>query len=78
MPQIDDSDHQLGLRVQIFAIDEWVHEQFIRSRNAEISEDLTKAWLPAYTKSLCLKRRNKAPIDEPTFDWVASLMNKLA
>lgn len=77
--KIEDIDDQLGLRVQILAFDEWVHEQFIRSRDAGIAEEsLTKAWLQAYTESLCLKRRDEAPIDEPTFDWVESLASKLA
>jgi hypothetical protein len=77
--KVDDIDDQLGLKVQILAFDEWVHEQFIRSQNAGISEEnLARTWLQVYTESLCLKRVDQAPIDEPTFDWVESLMNRLS
>lgn len=77
--KVDEINERFGLKVQILSFDEWVNEQTVRCLNTSISEEsLAKAWLKAYAESLCQKRRNKAPIDEPTFDWVVSLRETLA
>lgn len=69
---------QFGMQVQILTFDEWAREQFIRGQEAGISEErLAKTWLRAYAESLGQRRRAKAPIDEPTFDWVQSLLGVL-
>lgn len=76
--KIEEIDEQFGLKVQVLSFDEWVHEQLARGQEIGVSEEvLAKAWLRAYTESLGQKRRDQAPIDEPTFDWVASLLSIL-
>jgi hypothetical protein len=68
-----------GMNVQIVTFDEWVREQFARGQHAGILEErLAQAWLRAYAESLGQKRRTQAPIDEPTFDWVKSLLDVLS
>lgn len=77
--KIDEIDEVFGLRVHILTFDEWIHEQLVRSKDMGVSEEkLAKAWLRAYAESLGQKRRDRAPIDEPTFDWVASLLDVLS
>ena len=76
--KIEEIDEQYGLKVQVLSFDEWVHEQLARSQEIGVSEEvLAKAWLHAYAESLGQKRRGQAPIDEPTFDWIASLLSIL-
>lgn len=77
--KVDEINERFGLKVQILSFDEWVHEQSVRCLNIGVSEEnLAKAWITAYAESLCQKRRNMAPIDEPTFDWVVSLRETFA
>ena len=77
--KIDEIAEQFGLRIQVFTLAEWAAEQ---SRRGEVSRhaetELARAWLQAYAESLALRRRQQAPIDEPTIDWVASLLAALA
>lgn len=76
--KIEEIDEQFGLKIQMLSFDEWVQEQLARSQEIGISEEiLAKAWLRAYAESLGQKRRDQAPIDEPTFDWIASLLSIL-
>lgn len=76
--KIEEIDEQFGLKVQVLSFDAWVHEQLARSQEIGVSEDvLAKAWLRAYAESLGQRRRDQAPIDEPTFDWIASLLSIL-
>ncbi len=76
--KIDEIEEEFGIKVHILTLDEWVHEQFLRSQIAGITErELAEGWLRAYTESLCLRRRDKAPIDEPTFIWIELLLGIL-
>lgn len=76
--KIDAIYEEFGVRVQSVVFDEWVHEQFLRCKDAGVTEEnLAEAWIRAYTESLCLKRKDKAPIDEPTFIWIETLLNIL-
>lgn len=76
--KIDEIEEEFGVKVQILTLDEWVHEQFLRSQIAGVTErELAEVWVRAYTESLCLRRRDIAPIDEPTFIWIESLLSIL-
>lgn len=76
--KVDEIEEQYGFKAYILSFDEWIHEQFLHNQNTiESEEQLAAAWLRAYTESLCLKRRKEAPIDEPTFEWVESLLRTL-
>lgn len=63
-----------GIQIQVLSFDEWVQMQVQRSGGNETSNKrLAYAWLQAYAESLALRRESKAPIDEPTYDWLLRL-----
>ena len=67
----DDVAELHGVSVPILSFDEWVQWQM---DNLDItSEKLAKEWLLAFAESLCHKRRDRAPIDEPSDAWVKEL-----
>jgi hypothetical protein len=69
---------QFGVIIRVLAFDEWVHEQSLRGQAIGHSEAaIACAWLRAYAESLTLRRIDKAPIDEPTLEWVKSLLQIL-
>lgn len=49
-------------------------DSFVRTQFEEHGDHLSpEEWIVAYAESLCQKRRDRAPIDEPTRKWVESL-----
>jgi hypothetical protein len=69
---------EYGIKVHIFSLAEWVQEQLARAFAEDVPEtNVAKGWLQAYVESLALLREDKAPIDEPTYDWLRSLQNVL-
>lgn len=53
-------------------------EEFVNLQFKQHGADLSAAqWVTAYTETLCQKRRDRAPIDEPTRQWVESLEESL-
>ena len=71
-------EEEYGIKVQILSFDEWTQQQVMRARANEVSEEsLAQAWLSAYVESLALRRETRAPIDEPTYDWLRSLQEVL-
>jgi hypothetical protein len=77
--KIKDVNELYGLEVKILSIDDWVTLVFDRVKESELanSQVLANDWLSAYTESLAQKRRDIAPIDEPCFDWVVSLIESI-
>ena len=65
-----------GLDIKILSFDDWVHFNFDRVEMSGLANRNTLAndWLTAYVESLAQKRREIAPIDEPCFEWVVSLL----
>ncbi len=61
--------------IKIFSFKEWTNFWLDRIENDNLL--ITKRWLKIYVESLCQKRREYAPIDEPSEEWVLSLMTKL-
>jgi len=61
--------------IKILSFKEWVDLwcDRIEKRN---DLDFAKKWLTIYVESLCQKRREFAPIDEPSEEWVLNLINK--
>ena len=77
--KIADIADEFGIEVQTYSFKEWVQKQLLRASNANIAEDvLATAWIRAYTESLALMREDRAPIDEPTYDWLQSLQSVLS
>ena len=67
------------LEVQILTFTQWVKLIFGRVIETDMitEEKLAENWLTAYVESLAQKRRTIAPIDEPCFEWINLLCNKL-
>jgi hypothetical protein len=65
--------HQIEIRLMSFA--DWVN--FWIKRTEIDSNKMGQMWLGAYVESLCQKRRDRAPIDEPSEEWVESLKTRL-
>jgi hypothetical protein len=77
--KIEDVSELYGIDVKILSFNDWVKLIFNRIEESELSNKqiLSNRWLSAYAESLAQKRRNIAPIDEPCFDWVASLIKQI-
>lgn len=66
------------LQVEEYTLPEWAGVQFERAAEADRAENkVAAAWLVAYVESLTLRRRERAPIDEPTLGWLTSLRGVL-
>jgi hypothetical protein len=73
--EIIDRIEQLGAvhntKVKIFAFKDWSKEQ---AKRAEADpKSIGVQWILAFAESLCQKRRERAPIDEPSDIWVIEL-----
>lgn len=69
--RIEEIEAIYDVTIKIFSFKDWVGHQI--ERFDLDGNKLGHAWLRCFTESLCQKRREIAPIDEPTFEWVASL-----
>jgi hypothetical protein len=67
----DDVADEFGVDLLILSWDEWLDMQVARSPLG--GQDFGECWLLSYAESLCLTRRDRAPIDEPADQWVADL-----
>jgi len=69
---------EYGVEIQVVSLDNWVQNQAMRASEENITEEtLAIAWLRAYVESLALRRAEKAPIDEPTYNWLQTLKDTL-
>lgn len=60
-----------NVKIEILSFKNWVNYQIERF---DVDKDkLGHIWIRCFSESLCQKRREIAPIDEPTFDWVSDL-----
>lgn len=73
--RIKELEDVFGLPVHILSFDDWVQYQL--EQYPVVKEEFAKSWLTCLTESLCQKRRDIAPIDEPTFEWVKKLNSLL-
>jgi len=64
-----------GINVEILGFKEFLKE-LIQTTDMDKST-LAKQWLQAYVESLCQKRRDIAPIDEPSEQWIKELQKIL-
>lgn len=68
----------LGIKIYIVSLDEWVKIQLDRTAGLASEEDVAKKWMTAYIETLALKRLKQAPIDEPSYQWLQSLIEVLS
>lgn len=59
-----------SVTIQVLSFHEWAKQQLERSNDPSVA---CLDWLTAFAESLCLKRRIRAPIDEPAEAWVRHL-----
>ena len=64
--------HQV--EIKILSFEEWTQLQFAQSND---QHELALEWLLAFTETLCQRRRDRAPIDEPADAWIAELWTQL-
>ena len=62
------------VEIKILSFEEWIDLQLSQSDN---KHELALEWLRALSETLCQKRRDRAPIDEPADAWVAELQVQL-
>lgn len=59
-----------GVEIQILALSEWLDFYLQRTGLTAQREAVFRAWVIAYAETLCQKRRDRAPVDEPADQWV--------
>ena len=64
-----------SVKIEILSIRDWVISQ-IEKYNLD-SNEISNLWIECIVESICLKKRDVAPIDEPTSVWVAELTHIL-
>jgi hypothetical protein len=72
----DEISEEFGADIIIISFPEWVQLQVARSD--EDRDSFASKWLLAYAESLCLRRPEKAPIDEPADQWVEDLTSLIS
>ena len=63
-----------GVEVKILSFEDWIELQLVQGDD---KHKLALEWLLALSETLCQKRRDRAPIDEPADAWVAELQVQL-
>jgi hypothetical protein len=63
------------VKIMICGFVEWVTIQMSRIDKSKMK--ITTEWLQAFAGSLCLQRRERAPLDEPANQWVRELKIKV-
>ncbi|MBA2375773.1 MAG: hypothetical protein M3494_07345 [Actinomycetota bacterium] len=62
-----------GTSIRMLGLKEWVGMQFDRTAGIVDESELASRWISAYAESLSLRRLDRAPIDEPCHQWLATL-----
>jgi hypothetical protein len=74
--KVKEIEDEYEIEVEVYSLDEWLQAEMKVAESFGVSEGtLAESWLTAYCKSLGQKKRDIAPIDEPTFFWVESLLS---
>ena len=74
--RIIDIEDLHGLNIALYSFEDWVKEIFTQIPD-KMRIEFVQLWLICLSGSLCQKRRNIAPIDEPCEAWVESLSKLL-
>lgn len=74
--RVAEISEEFGVTIHIVNFADWVKEMC--DEYGVQSEVLAGDWLRAFAESLCQKRRDIAPIDEPSFAWVKDLGDYLS
>jgi hypothetical protein len=67
-----------GFGIEIHSYSEWINIQGEKAAAlGALESHIGEQWLIAYVESLGQRRREIAPIDEPTYEWILTLVNLL-
>lgn len=69
---------EFDVKVRIMTFEAWVEFQSQRVLGFLANQVLASEWIMAFVESLCQKRRDMAPIDEPCDQWVEEFKQILA
>jgi hypothetical protein len=65
-------------KIFLYSFDEFIKTQLKRfAKDKKVEELIVNEWIKGYTESLCQKRRDLAPIDEPCDIWLTALKEHL-
>jgi len=56
--------------VKVLSLREWIEFYLERTNQQHARGEIAADWMIAYIESLCQRRRDRAPIDEPADQWV--------
>lgn len=73
--RIKDLEEIHEMSIKLFSFRDWI-VFWCKRIDKEDSIHLMKKWLTLYVESLCQKRRDFAPIDEPSEQWVSDLIKQ--
>lgn len=59
-----------GVKIYILSIQPWLKMQVQRARLDPELDVIFREWVKAYVETLCQRRRERAPVDEPADQWV--------
>lgn len=74
--RVNEISDMYNTSIKIFTFNEWVENQIERIE-FEDNTIVAREWLMAFVESLCQRRREIAPIDEPCDKWVQELNDAL-
>jgi len=60
-------------KIQVMGFDKWTDHARARLRVTDDEKPFAMEWLQAFVQSLCQMRREIAPIDEPSVEWLREL-----
>lgn len=75
LQRVEEIEEVNGVEILIMEFREWV--EYNLERNALEGKNIGLRWLNLIAESICQKRREFAPIDEPTTEWVESFIDCL-
>ncbi len=64
-------ENERRVKIYILSFEQWAKAQYNHTNASESA--VAAEWLVAFSECLCQRRRDAAPIDEPTFGWVKEL-----
>jgi hypothetical protein len=59
-----------GVAIHILSIQQWLELQIQRAGLDTQRDVIVREWATAYVETLCQRRRERAPVDEPADQWV--------
>lgn len=67
---LQDISEMTETEIRILSLADWIELHLRRASLISEKQSVVSDWIVAYTESLCQKRRDRAPIDEPADQWI--------